>query len=70
MNIAESAALALAARERGWEETDSQTTADIVLEMKPFGVKEINKGYKTDLLLPPTLDTKGWKFSREEANER
>ena len=23
-----------------------------------------------DLLLPPTLDTRGWKFNREEANER
>ena len=42
----------------------------IVLETKPFGFKEINKGNKTDLLLPPALDTKGWKFNREEANER
>lgn len=25
---------------------------------------------KSDLLLPPTLDTIGWKFSREEANAR
>ena len=25
---------------------------------------------KSDLLLPPTADTKGWRFSREEANER
>ena len=31
MNLAESAALALAARERGWEETDSAEAADIVL---------------------------------------
>ena len=23
-----------------------------------------------DILLPPTLDTRGWKFDREEANER
>jgi hypothetical protein len=23
-----------------------------------------------DILLPPTLDTSGWKFDREEANER
>ena len=23
-----------------------------------------------DLLLPPSLDTKNWKFNREEANER
>jgi hypothetical protein len=25
---------------------------------------------KSDLLLSPTMDTKGWKFNREEANER
>ena len=25
---------------------------------------------KSDLLLPPTMKTKGWKFNREEANER
>ena len=24
----------------------------------------------SDMLLPPTLDTRGWKFDREEANER
>jgi len=44
----------------------------IVLETKQnrFGFKEANNGYKSDLLLPPVLDTKGWKFSREEANER
>jgi hypothetical protein len=23
-----------------------------------------------DILLPPSLDTRGWKFDREEANER
>ena len=25
---------------------------------------------KSDLLLPPTMSTNGWKFDREEANER
>ena len=25
---------------------------------------------KNDMLLPPTMSTKGWKFCREEANER
>jgi hypothetical protein len=25
---------------------------------------------KTDLLLPPSLDTQGWRFNKEEANER
>ena len=44
----------------------------IVLEMKPngLGLQEINKKRKSDLLLPPVLNTKGWKFSREDANER
>ena len=44
----------------------------IVLEKKPweFSHDEINARKKTDLLLPPTLDTRGWKFDREEANER
>jgi len=25
---------------------------------------------KSDLILPPTIDTREWKFDREEANER
>ena len=25
---------------------------------------------KSDLLLPPSMSTKNWKFNREEANER
>jgi len=25
---------------------------------------------KSDLILPPTIDTRKWKFDREEANER
>jgi len=57
------------------EEFRNRITSDvkvIVLETKQngFGFKEANNGYKSDLLLPPTLDTKGWKFNREEANER
>ena len=31
---------------------------------------EANERNKSDLLLPPILDTRGWKFDREEANER
>ena len=44
----------------------------IVLETKPngLGLQEINKKCKSDLLLPPALDTKSWKFNREDANER
>jgi len=25
---------------------------------------------KSDLILPPSLDTRGWKFDREDANAR
>jgi len=44
----------------------------IILEKEPsvFNREEANARRKTDLLSPPTLKTKGWKFSREEANAR
>ncbi len=44
----------------------------ILLEDTPwkFGKGEAKGQNKSDLLLPPTMSTKGWKFSREEANER
>ena len=48
------------------------TVMVIVLEKKPlqFTREEAIARKKSDLLLPPTLDTRGWKFDREEANER
>ena len=44
----------------------------IILEKEPwtFNRDEANTRKKSDLLSPPTLKTKGWKFSREDANER
>ena len=44
----------------------------ILLDQKEwrFDREAINTRCKSDLLLPPTVDTTGWKFSREEANER
>ena len=44
----------------------------ILLDQKAwrFDQEEVNARYKSDLLLPPTVDTTAWKFSREEANER
>ena len=44
----------------------------IILEKKPWTIsREVSKTRKkTDLLSPPSLKTKGWKFSREDANER
>ena len=44
----------------------------IVIEKKPetFDSKKANAQKKTDLLSPPSLKTKGWKFNREEANAR
>ena len=43
----------------------------LILE-KPFRYsrKKADTRRKSDLLLSPTTNTKGWKFSREEANER
>ena len=44
----------------------------ILLEEEPlkFSREEVNANRKSDLLLSPTMNTEGWKFSREEANER
>jgi len=56
------------------QELRNQITSNvkvIILERKSQDVlKETNVKHKSDLLLPPTLDTAGWKFNREEANER
>ena len=40
----------------------------IILDKTPRKVTSMKR--KTDLLSPPVLKTKGWKFNREEANER
>ena len=32
--------------------------------------EETNSGKRTDLLSPISIDTRGWKFDKEEANER
>jgi len=42
----------------------TDTILVIVLEKKPmtFNREEANARKKTDLLSPPTLKTKGWKF--------
>ena len=44
----------------------------IILEKKQSqsGHNEANLRNKSDLLSPPSLKTKGWKFNREEVNER
>ena len=44
----------------------------IILEKKPLLLnrEETNTRKKTDLLSSPSLKTKGWRFNREEANER
>ena len=57
------------------EEFKNRITSDIkviVLEMRPSSLNGEQTGsrQKSDLLLPPTLDTSDWKFSREEANAR
>ena len=35
-----------------------------------YSKEEANAHRKSDLLLSPTMNTKDWRFSREEANER
>lgn len=44
----------------------------ILLESKQlkFDHREAASSRKSNMLLPPTLDTSNWKFIREEANER
>ena len=44
----------------------------ILLEEKPLSHRgeKVTARRKSDLLLTPTMDTEGWRFSREEANER
>ena len=44
----------------------------IILEDKRWKIdkEEIRARRKSDLLLAPSMSTKGWKFDREEANER
>ena len=44
----------------------------ILLEQKPSlnAKPEENTNCKSNLLLPPTMKTNGWRFSREKANER
>ena len=44
----------------------------ILLEETAFVPAETKAGSrrKSDLLLPPTVSTKGWRFNREAANER
>lgn len=43
----------------------------ILLEQNQHNPKEEKQSYrKSDLLLPPTMNTEGWVFNRDEANER
>jgi hypothetical protein len=56
------------------EHYKSLITDDVMVIVLPglswnnSGVANVRK--KTDLLPPPTMKTKGFKFNREEANER
>lgn len=57
------------------KEYSGKITSDvkvIILKEKSWNVskEEASAHSKSDLLLPPTMNTKDWKFSREKANER
>ena len=43
---------------------------DKILSRSRVTIQVEEKASVRDILLPPTLDTRGWKFNREEANER
>ena len=38
--------------------------------VKVILLEEINQKKRTDLLSPVSIDTRDWKFDKEEANER
>ena len=50
----------------------TDTVKVIVLEerQKKAGNESTDNRVKSDMLLPPAMSTKGWKFNRDEANER
>ena len=50
--------------------TDNILVIVLEKELLAFNHEETNTRKKTDLLSPPSLKTKGWKFNREEANAR
>ena len=50
--------------------TDSVMVIVLEKKLRTFSHGEANARKKTDMLSPPSLKTKGWKFSREDANER
>ena len=61
--------LGIAARERkaGYS---GRAAGDVADSMEQISCEAANARKKTDLLSPPSLKTKGWKFNREDANER
>ena len=42
----------------------------LVIDDFRFNREKTSTKSKSDLLLPPTMKTQGWKFNREKANER
>ena len=50
-----------------------KSTIKVILleeEILPLNEKETAIHKRTDLLSPISIDTRGWKFDKEEANER
>jgi hypothetical protein len=63
--------------ENGWIPIPERYKGKILNDIKVIVVDEEKSereaaasARKSDLLLPPSADTRGWKFNREEANER
>ena len=47
-----------------------KTGVKVILLEEKSKAEEINSRKRTDLLSPISIDTRGWKFDKEEANER
>jgi hypothetical protein len=42
----------------------------VILLEQTSGIVDSNEQKRTDFLSPISIDTRGWKFDKEEANER
>ena len=55
-----------------WQTQDKKTIKriNLLLQDTKRNMDEASTRKKTDLLSPLSIDTRGWKFDKEEANEQ
>ena len=52
------------------EKYRNKIASDIKVILLEQNEEEINTRKRTDLLSPISIDTRGWRFDKDEANER